>query len=412
MTAADRSRSLPNAPARRSGRRSPCPARASRGRVRRVSTSRSRAAGDVRDLRRQHQPQRYHAPADRVREGAARGQGREQRQGRARPRRAVRRDRPVAAAVRPGDSGAPVHRSDPAGVDEPPDLLAGREPRGVLRQRRLRSPRAGGHLRPGGLARSGVPPPPPEGHGARRRRQPGGRGAGPLRRPAGARMVLGRVAPAPAARSGRRPGGVDAGRGRGSPHRPSPRDGQHHGHLLQAAGVGESRPLRAGRRGAGVGPGGSANRRARPHHALERGAAHPLRARRVLPVSPRVRADPARRRGDRLRAPRRALQRPPRPGHRRAVRPRRLHRGPAGRAHRHRRLVSIPEPGLPDPAGRGRRLAVLRSDAPGRRADLRAGRWSVHDRLVARRVPPWTGLRDQRPVPRAAPSTASRWARS
>ena len=214
-------------------------------------------------------------------------------------------------------------------------------------------------------------------------------------------LVFGRIAPAPAARSGRRPGGVDAGCGRGPPHRPSPRDGQHHGHLLQAAGVGESRPLRAGRRGAGVGPGGSANRRSRPHHALERGAAHPLRARRVLPVSPRVRADPARRRDHRVRAPRRALQRPPRPGPRRAVRPRRLHRAAAGRAHRHRRLVSVPEHGLPDPAGRGRRLAVLRSHAPGRRADLRAGGWSVHDRLVARRLPPWTGLRDQRPAARA-----------
>ena len=68
-----------------------------------------------------------------------------------------------------------------------------------------------------------------------------------------ARMVLGRLSRSPATDQVADLGGLDAGRGRGSAHGPSARDGQHHGHVFQAARLGKARPVRARRSGASVG---------------------------------------------------------------------------------------------------------------------------------------------------------------
>ena len=159
-------------------------------------------------------------------------------------------------------------------------------------------------------------------------------------------------------------------------------------HLLQAAGVGQGRPVRAGRQWRWC--------RARRIRARSRAATrftgtwsrHTHSPESLLPVSPRVRARRAQRRRDhRLRAPSASCSTA----------------GAASRSTCRSASVDfievlqggrldtgagiVPELGLPDPAGRRRRLAVFRSDAPGRRADLRQGRWSVHASTRGSRLP-------------------------
>ena len=124
---------------------------------------------------------------------------------------------------------------------------------------------------------------------------------------------------------------------------------------------------------------------ARPHDSSQPRAAVSPGEGRVLRVSQGVRgvAQPGRRLG--LRASRAAVQRPARAGARRAVRPRRLHRGAAGRTARHGGLVSVPEPRIQGQSRRRFGLSVLRAVAAGRRALLRQARSRVRRGRVVRR---------------------------